>query len=165
MKVIRQSKESNKTYITQVHPSPSPSTPSTALITRAPRAVRAAPPLPPAPHHTASEINTPRAGESLSCGLKIRIEVSMGGEDLVEDAQEAGVLAEGARGRRELRRRADRQARVGRLRGQVGQQVGGCGRGRVGEDFLWVSGSASLFSLHIFFFRCYTEVEWMDSKI
>lgn len=153
MKVIRQNKTEIKTYITQVHPPPSPSTPSTALVTRTPGAVGAAPPLPPAPHHTASEINTPRAGESLSCGLKIRIEGRVGLQDLVEDAQEAGVLAEGARRRRELRRRADRQARVGRLRGQVGQQVGGCRRGRVGEDFLWVGGSAFffLFSLFIFF--------------
>lgn len=135
-----------------MHPPPSPSTPSTSLVTRTPGAVRATPPLPPAPHHAASEINTPRAGESLSCSLKIRIEVSMGGEDLVEDAQEASVLAEGARRRRELRRRADRQAWVGRLRGQVGQQVGGCGRGRVGEDFLRVGGSAVfLFSLYLSF--------------
>lgn len=134
-----------------MHPTPSPSTPSTALITRAPRAVRAAPPLPTAPHHPTTEINPPRAGESLGCSLEIRIEGRVGLQDLVEDAQEAGVLAERARRRGELRRRADRQARVGRLRGQVGQQVGGCGRGRVGEDFLWVSGSASLFSLHLLF--------------
>lgn len=124
VKFIRQSSENNKTYITQVHPTPSPSTARTALITGTSGAVRAASPLPPARHHATTEINTARAGESLGCGLKIRIEVRVGGEDLVEDAQEAGVLAERARRRRELRRRADRQARVGRLRGQVGEQVG-----------------------------------------
>lgn len=132
-----------------MHPPPSPSTPSTPLITRSPGTIRAAPPLPPARHHATTEVDTAGAGEGLRRGLEVVVEGRVGGEDLVEDAQEAGVLAEGARRRRELRRRADRQARVGRLRGQVGQQVGGCGRGRVGEDFLWVGGSAFLFSLYL----------------
>lgn len=98
----------NKTHITQVHPAPSPSAASSSLVTRAPRAVRAAPPLPPAPHHAAAEVDAPGARERLSRGPEVRVEVRVGGEDLVEDAQEAGVLAERPRRWRELRRRADR---------------------------------------------------------
>ena len=106
----------NKTHITQVHPPPSPSAPSTALITRTTRAVRAAPPLPPAPHHPATEVDTARARERLRRGAQVRVEVRVGGEDLVENTQEARVLAERARRRRELRRRPDGQVRAGRVR-------------------------------------------------
>lgn len=153
-------KTENKTHITQVHPPPSPAAPGTPLIARSPGAVRAAPPLPPAPHHPAAQVDAPGAGKRLGRGLEVRVEVRVVREDLVEDAKEAGVLAERAGRRRELRRRADRQARVGRLRGQVGQQVRGRGRGRVGEDFLWVSWSA--FFSFLFCTMLY-RVGWVDS--
>lgn len=123
----RQNKAKNKTHITQVHPPPSPSTTGTPLVTRSPGAVRASPPLAPAPHHPAPEVDSPRARKRLGRGLEVRVEVRVVREDLVQDPQEAGVLAEGPRRRRELRRRADRQARVGRLGGQVGEQVRGRG--------------------------------------
>lgn len=57
-------------------------------------------------------------------------------EDLPQDGAEARVALEGARRRRERRRRADREAGVRRRRVEVGEEVRG-GRGeRVGEDFL-----------------------------
>lgn len=145
-----------------MHPPPGPSTTGTPLVTRSPGAVRASPPLAPAPHHPAPEVDSPRACKRLGRGLEVRVEVRVVREDLVEDAQEAAVLAERPRRRRELRRRADRQARVGRLGGKVGEQVRGRGGRRVGEDFLWVGGSAfSLFFFSFFYNSKLCKVEWV----
>lgn len=159
----RESKQ--KTYITQVHPTPSPSASGPSLVARAARAVGPAPPLAPAPHLAPSEIDAPGAGKSLGRGAEVLVEVHVLGEDLVEDAQEAPVLAERPRRRRELRRRADRQARVGRLRGQVGQQVGGRRGGRrVGKDFLREGGGSAWPSLFFLLFFKLQENEmgsWM----
>lgn len=69
-----------------MHPTPSPSSPSPSLVTRAARAVRAAPPLPLAPHHPSPEVDASRARERLGRGAEVRVEVSVRGEHLVEDA-------------------------------------------------------------------------------
>lgn len=122
---------SPKTHITQVHPPTRATTPSTALITRAPRAPRVRISLPaPAP-----EPKPPRRGKGLRRGPEVVVQVRAGGQDLVEDGEEPMVLGEGARRGRELGGRPDREVWVGRVCGEVGEEMGGC-RERVGKDFL-----------------------------
>lgn len=69
-----------------MHPPASPSAPGPSLVTRAARAVRAAPPLPLAPHHPSPEVDAAGARERLGRGAEVRVEVSVRGEHLVEDA-------------------------------------------------------------------------------
>lgn len=120
-----------------MHPPPSTTAPSPALITRpagaTPAAGAAAPQRAPA-----------GARKRLRRRAQVRVRGGVRREHLVEHGDEPRVLAEGARRRREARRRAHGEVGVGRVRGEVGEEVR-CRRGEgVGKDFLRKGGSILL---------------------
>lgn len=104
-----------------MYPTTRAATPSTALVTRTPRAPRIRIPLAaPAPEPKATG-----RGKGLRRGLEVVVQVRVGGKDLVEDGEEPAVLGKGARRGRELGGRPYCEVWVGRVCGEVGEEVGG----------------------------------------
>lgn len=128
-KAVREISVETQTHITEMHPTPSTTTPGPALITRPAGAAPAA--RAPAPQRAAAG-----ARKRLRRRAQVRVRGGVRREHLVEHGEEPRVLAEGARRRREARRRTHGEVGVGRVRGEVGEEVR-CRRGEgVGEDFL-----------------------------
>lgn len=103
-----------------MHPAPGTPSPGAALITRPSRAARIRIPLAPA----SAKPKASRARERLRGGPELAVEVRVGRQDLIQDVEEAVVFGEGAGCGRDLAGGPNRQVGVGRVGGEVGEEVG-----------------------------------------
>lgn len=109
-----------RAHITQMNIASRPSSSRPALIRRTARPSRKRIlPARPTPQHRA-----PGASKRLRSSLQVLIARRVGREDLVQEGQEAPVLAKRARRGRDFCRRSDGEIGRGRIHFQVGQDKG-----------------------------------------
>lgn len=97
----------------------------TTLSARAPGSGLCTPPSLAGEQTTRAQRRPSRTGESLRLGFEVGVFGCVGGEDVVEDLEEAAVLFEGLRRRRKGGRGAYCEGLGRRCGGEVGQEVAG----------------------------------------